>query len=307
MGYREQLPQLSDELFLTDGGAETTLIFQDGIDLPLFAAFTLLRDEEGTEALRRYFAPYVELAADRGLGFVLESPTWRASARWAEELGISAEELDALNRKAIALMADIRDEHLADPTPFVISGNIGPQSDGYSPDEILSADAAQEYHSTQIDTFADTEADLVTAMTLTYADEAIGIARAAEAAGMPVVLAFTVETDGRLPTGQALGEAIEEVDAATNGYPAYFMINCAHPTHFDEVLDPDAPWAGRIRGVRANASTMSHAELDEAEELDDGDPGDLGARYAALREQLPALNVIGGCCGTDSRHVDGCL
>jgi homocysteine S-methyltransferase len=303
VGYREQLPQLSDELFLTDGGAETTLIFKDGIDLPLFAAFTLLRDEEGTEALRRYFAPYVELAADRGLGFVLESPTWRASPRWAEELGISAEELDALNRKAIALMAEIRDEHLADPTPFVISGNIGPQSDGYSPDEILSADAAQEYHSRQINTFADTEADLVTAMTLTYADEAIGIARAAEAAGMPVVLAFTVETDGRLPTGQALGEAIEEVEAATNGYPAYYMINCAHPTHFDDVLDPDAPWAGRIRGVRANASTMSHAELDEAEELDDGDPADLGARYAALREQLPALNVIGGCCGTDSRHV----
>ena len=303
MGYREQLPQLEGDLFLTDGGIETSLIFHDGIDLPLFAAFTLLKDDEGTEALRRYFAPYTEIAADNGLGFVLESPTWRASPRWAEELGISADELDLLNRRAIELMAEIRDEHLAFPTPFVISGCIGPQGDGYSPEEILSAEAAQEYHSTQINTFAGTEADMVTAVTMTYADEAIGIARAAREAGIPVVLSITVETDGRLPSGQGLGEAIEEIDAATDGYASYFMINCAHPTHFDDVLDASAPWAQRIRGIRANASTMSHAELDEAEELDDGDPADLGARYAALREQLPALNVVGGCCGTDSRHV----
>jgi S-methylmethionine-dependent homocysteine/selenocysteine methylase len=303
MGYREQLPQLEGDLFLTDGGLETSLIFHDGIDLPLFAAFGLLKDEEGTEALRRYFAPYVELAADRGVGFVLESPTWRASPRWAEELGYSPEELDALNRKAIALMAEIRDQYLAFPTPFVISGCIGPQGDGYSPEEILSADAAQEYHSTQINTFADTEADMVTAITMTYADEAIGIAQAAEQAGMPVVLSLTLETDGSLPSGQALGEAIEEIDAATDGYAAYFMINCAHPSHFDDAIDPAAPWAGRIRGLRANASTKSHAELDEATELDDGDPADLGARYAELRERLPALNVLGGCCGTDSRHV----
>jgi len=303
MGYREQLPQLEGDLFLTDGGIETSLIFHDGLDLPLFAAFTLLKDDEGTEALRRYYAPYTEVAADNGLGFVLESPTWRASPRWAGELGYSAEELDELNRKAIALMAEIRDEHLAFPTPFVISGCIGPQGDGYSPEEILSADEAQEYHSAQINTFAGTEADMVTAVTMTYADEAIGIARAAREAGMPVVLSITVETDGRLPSGQGLGEAIEAIDAATDGYASYFMINCAHPTHFDDVLDPSAAWAERIRGVRANASTMSHAELDEAEELDDGDPADLGARYAALREQLPALNVVGGCCGTDSRHV----
>jgi S-methylmethionine-dependent homocysteine/selenocysteine methylase len=303
MGYREQLPQLEGDLFLTDGGIETSLIFHDGFDLPLFAAFTLLKDDEGTEALRRYYGPYTEIAADNGLGFVLESPTWRASPRWAKELGYSLEELDAFNRKAIALMAEIRDEHLAFPTPFVISGCIGPQGDGYSPEEILSADAAQEYHSTQINTFADTEADMVTAVTMTYADEAIGIARAAKEAGLPVVLAITLETDGRLPSGQALGEAIEEIDAATDGYASYFMLNCAHPTHFEDVLDSEAPWAGRIRGLRANASTMSHAELDEAEELDDGDPADLGARYGALREKLPALNVIGGCCGTDSRHV----
>ena len=304
MGYREQLPQLEGDLFLTDGGIETSLIFHDGIDLPLFAAFTLLKDDEGTEALRRYFAPVhgdrrrqrprlrarePDLAGQPALGGGARRSRPTSSTR--------------LNRKAIELMAEIRDEHLAFPTPFVISGCIGPQGDGYSPEEILSADAAQEYHSTQINTFAGTEADMVTAVTMTYADEAIGIARAAKDAGIPVVLSITLETDGRLPSGQGLGEAIEEIDAATDGYASYFMINCAHPTHFDDVLDASAPWAQRIRGIRANASTMSHAELDEAEELDDGDPADLGARYAALREKLPALNVVGGCCGTDSRHV----
>ena len=299
--YRHHLPQLDDRLFLTDGGIETTLIFHNGLDLPLFAAFDLLKDDEGTDALRNYFRPYAKLAADNGTGFVLESPTWRASPRWAKEIGYSDEELDRLNRKAIGLMEEIREEFETEGSPFVISGCIGPQDDGYSPQTKLSADDAQEYHSTQIATFKDTAADMATAITMTYTDEAIGLTRAAHDAPIPVVISFTLETDGRLPSGQGLGEAIEEVDAATDRYPAYYMLNCAHPTHFEDVLD--GPWADRIRGLRANASTRSHAELDEAEDLDDGDPQDLGARYAALRDRMPALNVVGGCCGTDQRHV----
>jgi S-methylmethionine-dependent homocysteine/selenocysteine methylase len=299
--HRQHLPQLDDRLFLTDGGLETSLIFHDGIDLPLFAAFPLLKDDEGTEALRKYFKPYAQLAAERGTGFVLESPTWRASPRWAGELGISDDELDRLNRKAITLLEEIRSEFETDDAPFVISGNIGPQDDGYSPKTKLSVDEAQEYHSAQIKTFADTAADLVTVVTMTYADEAIGVARAAKESGMPAAISFTVETDGKLPSGQPLGEAIEEVEATTDGSPAYYMINCAHPTHFDDVLE--GPWLGRVRGLRANASTRSHEELDEAEDLDAGDPQDLGARYAALRDKLPKLNVVGGCCGTDHRHL----
>jgi S-methylmethionine-dependent homocysteine/selenocysteine methylase len=298
MSYRTGLPQLEGDLWLTDGGIETTLIFHQGLDLPAFAAFVLLRDEQGTDALRRYYAPYLELASEQGVGFVLESPTWRASPRWAAELDISESELDELNRRAIALMEELRD---GAGVPAVISGCIGPQDDGYSPQTKLTADAAQEYHSTQIGTFADTAADMVTAITMTYADEATGVTRAAQAAGLPVAISFTVETDGRLPSGQELGDAIAEVDDATDGGPAYYMVNCAHPTHFEAVLDERA--ANRIRGLRANASTKSHAELDEAEELDEGDPADLGARYAALRAQLPALGVVGGCCGTDDRHV----
>jgi S-methylmethionine-dependent homocysteine/selenocysteine methylase len=303
MKYRDRLPQLEGDLFLTDGGIETVLIFHEGIDLPAFAAFDLLKDEEGTERLRSYYAPYVALARERRVGFVLESPTWRANPRWAGELGYDRDQLDRLNRKAIALLEEIRDEHEAGGPPIVISGCVGPHDDGYNPSELLTAEAAEEYHSTQIGTFADTPADMVTAITMTYAEEATGVARAAAEAGLPAAISFTVETDGRLPSGQALGEAIEQVDRETGTSPSYYMINCAHPTHFTSVLEQGDGWRDRIAGLRANASTRSHAELDEADELDEGDPADLGARYAELREVLPRLCVIGGCCGTDHRHV----
>jgi homocysteine S-methyltransferase len=312
VSYRDHPPQLDGDLFLTDGGIETVLIFHDGLDLPEFAAFDLLKDEAGTEQLRAYYEPYVALAREKGLGFVLESPTWRASPRWANEIGYDRDQLDRFNRKAVALLEEIRDHHReANGPPIVISGCVGPQDDGYNPTELLTAAAAREYHSTQIGTFADTAADIVTAITMTYADEAIGFARAAEEAGLPAVISFTVETDGRLPSGQPLADAIERVDEETAAAPAYYMLNCAHPTHFDAVLEPGSEWSARIRGLRANASRCSHAELDEATELDQGDPVDLGARYAELRYRFPQLTVLGGCCGTDHRHVaeirDACL
>jgi S-methylmethionine-dependent homocysteine/selenocysteine methylase len=303
MAHGKALPQLEGGMFLTDGGIETTLIFHQGLDLPAFAAFVLLADDEGTNELRRYYAPYVALAREQGVGLVLESPTWRASPRWGAELGYGDQQLDELNRKAIALMEELRDGAGAGDAPIVISGCIGPQDDGYSPSTKLTADAARDYHSTQIATFGDTAADMVTAITMTYTDEAIGLARAAREAELPVVVSFTLETDGRLPSGQGLGDAIAQVDEATDEPPAYYMINCAHPTHFEHVLDTGEAWRTRIRGLRANASTKSHAELDEAEQLDEGDPVDLGERYAALRDKLPQLNVLGGCCGTDDRHV----
>jgi S-methylmethionine-dependent homocysteine/selenocysteine methylase len=303
MKYRDRLPQLDDYLFLSDGGIETVLIFQEGLDLPAFAAFDLLKDEAGTDALREYFAPFALLAHEHGVGFVAESPTWRANPRWASEIGYTEAELDGFNRRAIALMEDLREEYEAPGAPVVISGCVGPSDDGYNPAELLTAEAAEAYHSTQIATFADTAADMITAITMTYAEEAIGITRAAVKHGLPVVISFTVETDGRLPSGQPLGEAIQQVDEATGGAVAYYMINCAHPTHFEDVLEAGAPWVERIRGLRANASTCSHAELDEATELDAGDPADLGARYAALTARLPKLSVLGGCCGTDHRHI----
>lgn len=301
--YREALPQLAGRLFLTDGGLETTLIFHQGVELPEFAAFVLLEDEQGMETLRSYYAPYAALARDRGLGFVLESPTWRSSPDWAARLGYSPLSLEEANRRAIDLMEELRADYETPDAPFVISGCVGPQSDGYDPIVHLSAAEARRYHAVQIDTFADTAADLVTAITMTYAEEAIGLVHAACDAGIPAVVSFTVETDGRLPSGEPLGAAIGRVDEETNGAPAYYMLNCAHPTHFTKVLEPEEPWVRRIRGLRANASMRSHAELDEAAELDEGDAKDLAERYVALRRLMPSLSLVGGCCGTDDRHV----
>jgi S-methylmethionine-dependent homocysteine/selenocysteine methylase len=302
--YRNHLPQLSGGLFLTDGGVETTLIFHEGLELPYFAAVDLLTHEEGYAALQKYFRTYAALARRYAVGCILESATWRASPDWGTKLGYSATALAELNRKAIALLQEIRREYEHDATRIVISGCIGPRGDGYNPAVLMTEDDAERYHAMQAATFRDTEADVVTAITMNYAAEAIGLTRAAQAVGMPVVISFTVETDGRLPTGQTLQEAIEEVDDATGHGPSYYMINCAHPAHFAGALAAGGPWLGRIRGLRANASTKSHAELDEATALDDGNPVELGLQYRELKGILPQLNVMGGCCGTDHRHVE---
>ncbi len=302
--YRNDLPQLSGDPFLTDGGIETTLIFLEGLGLPCFAAFDLLKRDEGTAALRKYFRTYAALARKYEVGCILESPTWRASPAWGTKLGYPPEALVAVNRKAIALLQEIRSEYETPTMRMVISGCIGPQGDGYNPAVLMNEGDAEGYHAMQAHTFRDADADMVTAITMTYAAEAIGLTRAAQSAGMPVVISFTVETDGRLPSGQTLKEAVAQVDDATGRAPAYYMINCAHPTHFADALAADDLWLERIRGLRANASTKSHAELDEAQELDDGNPVELGQQYRALRRRLPKLNVFGGCCGTDARHVE---
>jgi S-methylmethionine-dependent homocysteine/selenocysteine methylase len=301
--HRNSLPSIDGIPFITDGGIETTLIFHYGIDLPLFAAFPLLDSDEGIANLRRYFQSYVDLAVQRRLGLVLESPTWRANSSWGAQLQCSTAQLAAVNRRAIDLMVEFRAQLDAQALASMISGNIGPRGDGYVPSALMSAQAAADYHRAQIETFAASEADLVTAVTLNYVEEALGIAIAARELRMPAVLSFTVETDGRLPTGDTLQRAIEETDEGSNGYPSYYMINCAHPTHLLEGIGAAGAWRKRVRGVRANASALSHAELNEARELDDGDPGDFGLLHLRLKEHWPEICVVGGCCGTDQRHV----
>ena len=303
--YRSALPQLSGDFFMTDGGIETTLIFLDGQDLPHFAAFHLLRTPDGKNALRKYFRTYGELARKLETGLILETATWRSNLDWGEKLGYGADALEVADRESVRLLEEIRAEYEAERVSIVISGCVGPRGDGYIPDRAMSERGAQNYHRTQVETFADTAADLVTAITMNYAEEAVGIAQAAKQANMPVVISFTVETDGRLPTGQSLGDAIRQVDDATKEYPAYFMINCAHPSHFETAIRGDERWAARIRGLRANASRMSHAQLNESPELDAGNPTELAQEYEALRKRkLKRLNVMGGCCGTDHRHIE---
>ena len=292
-----------DRLFVTDGGLETELVFHDGIDLPCFAAFPLLADPNTRARLARYYNGYLDIARTHSAGFVMETPTWRANPDWAEQLGYSAARLDDANRAAIALAEEIRATGAADGIPTVVSGCIGPRGDGYDSDSAMTAEEAEDYHRVQVGTFADTSADQVTAITMTNAAEAVGIVKAAAAAGIPSAISFTVETDGRLPTGQSLHDAVDQVDAMTDSAAAYFMVNCAHPTHFMPALAHEGAWRRRIVGLRANSSRRSHAELDDATELDEGDPRELGTLHAALQDRVPAVRVLGGCCGTDARHV----
>lgn len=302
---RAALPQQSSpDVFLTDSGIETVLIFLKGHELPDFAAFVLLGQSAGEASLREYFASHVQIAATAGAGLVLESPTWRASPDWGARLGYDAGRLAAANGDAIAMLTALRDATAPGGPPIVVSGCLGPRGDAYNPASLMTAEQAQAYHTPQIRALRDAGADLVTALTIGYIDEAVGITRAAVSAGMPVVISFTVETDGRLPSGTSLREAVEAVDATTDAAPAYYMVNCAHPVHFRDALEPGAAWTERIRGIRANASARSHAELDEADDLDAGDPVALGAEYAALRQRFPHLTVLGGCCGTDQRHIE---
>ena len=300
--YRDALPQLSGEFFLTDAGIETDLIFNHGIEIREFAAHTLLPDARGRRGLEDYMRGFLELARETGAGFILDSQTWKAHMHWADDLQTNADELRAVNREAIEFIAGLRDEFATDNQRIVLNGVIGPRGDAYAPDAAVAADEAESYHSQQLGWLAETEIDMVTALTFTQSDEAVGIVRAAARVALPIVVSFTVETDGRLPTGQPLDEAIDAVDEATDSAAAYFMVNCAHPDHFAHVFE-DAAWAQRIRGLRCNASRKSHAELDESETLDDGDPVELAEQYKALATQMPWVNVFGGCCGSDLRHV----
>ena len=301
-GYRADLPQLKPGLFVSDGGMETTLIFHEGVDLPHFASFVLLDSEEGRARLRAYYERYLAIARRHGRGLMLDSPTWRANPDWGAKLGYDAAGLKRINEASIALLDELRRAWETAEAPIVVAGVIGPRGDGYAEGR-MSAAEAEDYHAPQIASFAQTAADMVAAYTLNYVEEAIGIARAARALAMPCSISFTVETDGKLIGGRSLRDAVETVDRETDAAPAYYMINCAHPTHFEQALSADAPWMKRLLGVKANASTKSHAELDESETLDSGDPIDLGRRYRRLRETYPGLRILGGCCGTDDRHV----
>jgi homocysteine S-methyltransferase len=303
MPHRDPHPFDDGSLWLTDAGAETALIFHQGVDLPGFATFPLLESETGRAALREYIEPFLGLARERNAGFVLGTATWRANPDWGAELGYDDAALEAANRRAVEFAEELRAATPAWDRPVLIEGVLGPRGDAYAPSSLMTAAEAERYHSTQLQTLGDSAADVACALTITYADEAVGMVRAAEAVDLPISVSFTVETDGRLPSGQTLRAAIEQVDAETDGAPLHYMINCAHPTHFTGALSDGGPWLERLRGLRANASMLSHAELDEAEDLDDGDPADLGRRHAELRGVLPNLALLGGCCGTDIRHI----
>lgn len=292
--------------YLTDGGMETWLFFQQGFSAPEFAAITLIEDEKAVTAMERYFDQFLAMAESAGTGFVFDTNTWRGAECWADKLGMSGRKLLDLSEKAVELAAGLKERWDGRVTDILLNGVIGPLGDGYAPGRVPTIEESRDLHRSQIEVLAESGVDMLSAITMTSVAEATGVTLEAREAGLPVVISFTVETDGRLPTGDALGEAIAAVDDATGGYPAWYMINCAHPDHFHDAIAGGAEWVERIGGVRANASRMSHEELDNAEELDDGNPDEFGDLHVELAAMLPNLKVVGGCCGTDHRHV-GCI
>lgn len=291
--------------YLTDGGFETSMLFLEGFDLPAFAACVLLEDDVARAAMDRYFDRFLAMAETAGTGFVLDTNTWRSGTHWADAVGRSPAQMQTLTREAVRFAMAIRARWQDRVSPILLNGVIGPAGDAYDGTLNMDATSAEAIHAPQIAELATCGVDLISALTFGSVPEAIGLARASVTTGVPVVISYTVETDGRLPDGTPLARAVLETDAETGGAPIYYMINCAHPEHFRDVLTDDA-WCRRIRGVRANASRLSHAELDAAETLDDGDPEEFGTLHAALSRHLPALKVVGGCCGTDHRHI-GCM
>jgi homocysteine S-methyltransferase len=302
--YHALLEALGDRILVTDGGLETTLIFQDGIDLPHFAAFPLLDSEAGQGALRRYYDSYGAAARRSGAGCILDTPTFRASPEWAAKVGYDRKELARIVHTATRFLGDVRQRWQTADMPVVVNGAIGPRGDGYSAENKMEADVSEAFHAPQVKIFAEAGADLVMAQTMTHVGEAVGIVRAAEKVGIPVVVSFTVETDGRLPDGTPPHEAVVETDQATGAHPAHYMVNCAHPTHVAPGFASPGQWIARLRGLRANPSPKSHAELNESTTLEAGDPDELAAQLRGLRDRFPHFCIFGGCCGSDHRHAE---
>ncbi|MCR9097670.1 MAG: homocysteine S-methyltransferase family protein [bacterium] len=308
-------PLFDERLYVTNAGTETYLVFQQGFDLPEFCGFVVYEDEPATQRLaREHLEPIFESAARSGCGLLLDILSWRAQPDFLALLGRPAEDLGRLNAQLVESTRSIvqawrkRSGVSEDDMPILLCADVGPRGDGYriEGDEV-SPEQAQAYHTPQITALAAAGVDLMSALTMTSGAESIGMTRAAAEAGLPIIVSPTVETDGRLPDGWSLGDFIERVDRETDSAPLFYMVNCAHPSHLrptlDAAQDAGAPWLERFKGFRANASSKSHAELDESTTLDRGEPEALARELAEMKRRFD-LRVVGGCCGTDHEHMD---
>ncbi|WP_299367754.1 homocysteine S-methyltransferase family protein [uncultured Tateyamaria sp.] len=292
------LPHLSSERYLLWEGNGTDLIFNRGVDMPGFASFPLLANPDTRAVLAQQLTEFLRLAQDLGRPCIVGTHTWQANPARAGRLGYSRAALDDINREAALFL---RETVAASGNNRVLcSGLVGPRDDPYADAIPMGVEEARVYHTPQIAQFQGAGLDFIGAFTLNKPKEAAGLAVAAREAGLPVVLSLVVETDGRLANGQTLDDAIAEIDRLSDTAPAYFMVNCAHPSH----IAPGLTGNPRLRGLIVNASRCSHAELDEATELDAGDPAELGREMAALLADNPHVRVFGGCCGTDLRHIN---
>ena len=315
MSAQDVASLLASRTFLTFAGGETYLLFLQGFPLREFCAFEVVDDAEAWAQMESaLLRPIADAAAESGHGLITDCLVWRASGDYVERLGHGARGVDGVNRAAVARTRRFVDEwrsagdERARACPVLLAADLGPRGDGYAlgADGPVPVEAAYDYHREQVRALAEAGIDLLVALTMTSTNEALGIARAAREHDLPVLVSPTVETDGTLPDGSSLGDFISTLDEATAKYPVGYIVNCAHPEHLEPTLAAAAaaraPWLARLRGLRANASTLSHAELDESTELDRGDPNDLAERMRTLQSRY-GFTILGGCCGTDAEHL----
>ncbi len=299
-----RLPNTSDTLFLTEAGIETTLMYKKGWELNHFCLFELLQHDRFVADVRTYHARIIEVALKHKTGHILDGLHYRASPDWGALLGMPAQQLADLTAKGLDIYTDLSREYATEDTPIPVGCCIGPRGDAYDAKLLMTADQAEEYHSVQIETAKVAGVDFVSALTFNHIEEAVGVTRAAQAAGIPIIVSFSLNQKATLKTGPTLGEAIMAVEMQTDNAPLFYMINCNHPIDFSPALENPGNWIGRLQGIRPNASSLDHGMLCQLGHLEEGDPVELGQQMGDLAHRFPQLNVFGGCCGTDWEHLE---
>ncbi|MDX2274422.1 MAG: homocysteine S-methyltransferase family protein [Hyphomonadaceae bacterium] len=296
--------QREDVIYLTEGGQETELMYKFGFELPEFAMYPLLDNAEALAAMRGMYQRVLETAAKHQVGVLLGGLDYRASPDWASKLGYSREGLADAQFRCIGFLREAAEPFEGQIPDIKIVGCVGPRGDAYSLNRTITAEEAEDYHAVQIETLKRAGVDLISAMTFNNIEEAVGVARAAAKANMPLTVSFTLDSTHRLKSGPSLKQAIEQTDArAGDARPAFYGVNCSHPVEFEPALEP-GDWIKRVRSLRPNASAKEKVELCKIGHLEDGDPVEFGEQMGDLARRYPHIDVWGGCCGTWERHLD---
>lgn len=302
---RNRFPaQKAGTIYLTEGGQETEVMYRHGFELPEFAMFPLLDNPAALNVMREMYQRYLDVAARHGCVALMGGLDYRASPDWGRKIGLSDQQLADYQQRAIAFLRDVAAPYVGQLPGVMFVGCIGPRGDAYSLNQTMTEEEAEEYHSFQLAGLKAAGVDLAMAMTFNNVPEAVGIARAAARADLPLEISFTLDSNHRLKSGPSLKSAIETVDfLAGEDRPDFYGINCSHPLEFSPALEPGT-WTRRIRSLRPNAAMMDKQSLCALGHLEEGDPVSLGSLMGMLARGHPHVDMWGGCCGTWDKHLE---
>ncbi len=304
MTHHDETPPRRPGLsWLTEGGIETEIMYKWGHDMPHFAMFPLLERAAAAADIRGMYRRYLDVAARHGFAALIGGFDYRASPDWGALLGYSDEGLAEANLRSIDFLRGLAREYRDGLPDARIAGYVGPRGDAYSLNRTITEDEAAEYHAVQLATLKRAGVDLAWAVTFNNPAEARGVVRAAREIGVPLALSFSLTSSSRLASGQTLAEAVQSVDAASDGYPAFYALNCSHPLEFEPALTPGA-WQDRLRCIRPNAARIDKIALCKLGHLEEGDPHELGRQMADVARRFPQMDIWGGCCGTCESHLE---